>query len=238
VTIPDSLLPDLISLGVSEAFRNKGIAPTPPRTGTVIAVDTLSRTALVRIDGDTGETQVRLLTEVIIGDRVVIDFSTGGGVWCRGVIGGQGWIAYQTTWAASISPPSIGNGILRSFYRRSGSSCEVSIFLTFGSTSSGGTGNITFSLPFQSAMPVEEAFGFAKIYTAFDGTNFVGWGLIAPGGAVVFVMMPINATDNRTAFMRNADATSLPNTGVPQIAGHYPLENGGNLHIRGSYRVG
>ena len=209
----------------------------PLRTS-VISIDAVRHVATVLIDGDTATTEVRLLTDVRNGSRVVIEFAQGGAVYCKGMIDLVGWQTYAVDWAATITPPVIGNGLLQGFYRLDGSSCEVVIHLQFGSTSSGGTGFLSFGLPFPSAQPVEDVLAFAKVLTPFDNANYIGWGTINPGATFTTLLMPLTAADNRNFLMRNADASTAPGTGIPQIPGHYPLESGSVLVVRGSYRVG
>jgi hypothetical protein len=55
---------------------------------------------------------------------------------------------YTTTWTASTTNPTIGNGTLTARYVRAGNLCLVSISLNFGSTSTAGSGTYFFSLPF------------------------------------------------------------------------------------------
>jgi hypothetical protein len=62
---------------------------------------------------------------------------------------GSALTTFTTTWAAATTPPSIGNGTIVSTYRRDGSMCWANISLTWGSTTTGGTGFWTFTVPFQ-----------------------------------------------------------------------------------------
>lgn len=79
-----------------------------------------------------------------------------------------GWDTYTPTWGAS-SAPSLGNGTLLGRFRRDGTTFHVDIQLTWGSTTTGGTGIWTFSLP--SGVAVNSSV-YAKIAGfIYDGTN-------------------------------------------------------------------
>lgn len=57
------------------------------------------------------------------------------------------WASYPTTWAASGSPPSIGNGTLTSRYLKVGNVCWIYISLLSGSSTNYGVGNWSFTMP-------------------------------------------------------------------------------------------
>lgn len=64
-----------------------------------------------------------------------------------------GWTSYTPTWASSGTAPSLGNGTLSGRYRRAANSdtVEVEIKLTFGSTTTAGTGFYNWALPVAAA---------------------------------------------------------------------------------------
>lgn len=55
---------------------------------------------------------------------------------------------FTPVWTAATTNPSLGDGVLRGFYTRSGNIVHLSINLTIGSTTTLGTGTWRFSLPF------------------------------------------------------------------------------------------
>jgi hypothetical protein len=57
-------------------------------------------------------------------------------------------VTYTPTWTASTTNPAIGNGTLVGKYLRVGNFCYVRIRLQLGSTSTTGSGNWRFALPF------------------------------------------------------------------------------------------
>jgi hypothetical protein len=71
------------------------------------------------------------------------------------------WDTYNPTWGSSGSAPSIGNGTLVGRYQKFGRSVKLFIRLTWGSTTSGGTGNWTFTLPSDLSLDNTYMGGFA-----------------------------------------------------------------------------
>jgi hypothetical protein len=58
------------------------------------------------------------------------------------------WASYTPTWSNTGTQPSVGNGSLTGKYTRIGKTVVFEVLLSFGSTTSGGTGSLwTFSLP-------------------------------------------------------------------------------------------
>jgi hypothetical protein len=58
------------------------------------------------------------------------------------------WVSWTPTWATSIDPPSIGNGILAGQYKKIGRTVWFTFKLQFGSTTVAGVGNsYAFGLP-------------------------------------------------------------------------------------------
>lgn len=60
---------------------------------------------------------------------------------------GGDYISYTPTWTASVTNPSIGNGILNGVYRQVGKQVDFQIELKAGSTTTFGSGIYYFSLP-------------------------------------------------------------------------------------------
>jgi hypothetical protein len=57
------------------------------------------------------------------------------------------WTSYTPSWIGSSSNPTLGNGIRNGAYISTGKRFEVSIDITFGSTTTAGSGTYTFGLP-------------------------------------------------------------------------------------------
>jgi len=90
-----TLLPEMISLGVAEALRNRP-RDTLIRTGTVVSLDPDNLTVKVAVDGDPPEAaDVEMLTLMPfpeelppVGVRVFVMFAPGGLAFCLGQFGG------------------------------------------------------------------------------------------------------------------------------------------------------
>lgn len=209
VSINERLLPELISAGVAEAFRNKGYMPVPPRTGTVIAVNADDSLATVEVDGDTFiTTTVRTLVPVAPGDRVVIDFTSGGGVWIRGVIGGSAWISFANF--ALAGGLGIGNGTITARHSRRGREVAVSMHVVLGSTSAA-AGQFIIQLPVQAA-PYDEQILFLKCFDSSTGAHFYGCVVIGPGSftGALFTGGPV--TDAAPFVWTNGDNFTVSGT--------------------------
>jgi len=63
-------------------------------------------------------------------------------------VGGGASTSYTPVWTSSGTAPSLGNGTLTGKYSRVGDLVYFSMKLTFGSTTTAGTGDYSFSLPF------------------------------------------------------------------------------------------
>ena len=71
---------------------------------------------------------------------------------------GGAWISYTPTWSTDGDAPSLGNGTITGYYIKIGRTIHYRIKLTWGSTTTGGTGTFTFTLPV----------AFASTYTVND----------------------------------------------------------------------
>lgn len=65
---------------------------------------------------------------------------------------GDAWTAYTPTWSASGTAPALGNGTIVGAWLNAGKLVHGRIFLTMGSTTTYGTGNYTFTIPFSSTV--------------------------------------------------------------------------------------
>lgn len=99
--------------------------------------------------------------------------------------------AYTPTWGANVSNPTLGNGSLAGAYLKIGKLVVVSIQLTFGSTTTAGSGVYTFTLPGTAASAgsfwgLALDSGGARNYTTVgyfsDSTHIAGY---AEGGNFV-----------------------------------------------------
>lgn len=63
------------------------------------------------------------------------------------------WTSYTPVWAATTTPPSVGNGTLTGRHKLIGKLCTAVWELVMGSTTTFGSGTYSWSLPFTAASP-------------------------------------------------------------------------------------
>lgn len=63
---------------------------------------------------------------------------------------GDPWTSFTPTWTASTTNPTVGNGSLQGFYMQAGKLVHFRIRVTFGSTSTVGSGTYFWTLPVSS----------------------------------------------------------------------------------------
>ena len=146
------------------------------------------------------------------------------------------WTAFTPSWGAVNSAPSVGNGSLVGRYRRLGpKTIMLRVFLTFGSTTSGGLGGWSFALPPGiTAHAQGEQILPVKGYLAGLAANFPGVAYVSPSGTAITPMLPVGTSDSYMNQVRNADASGAVNTGVPLYPGNYSFINGANMTIQGT----
>lgn len=116
------------------------------------------------------------------------------------------WTAYTPTWSAPTTPPALGNGILTGAYCQIGKSIWWRLALTMGSTTTYGSGNYTFTLPFTPATVLQgQPMGTATIVN----------GAVKPGSA--------NFNAGSAVYVIRASTEALINqagAGAAWAAGH------------------
>lgn len=81
------------------------------------------------------------------------------------------WTSWSPTWTSSGTAPAIGNGTLVGTYTRIGKFFTGTISLTWGSTTTAGTGNYLFSLPVTAAGGIHTPFmGQAELFDTSAAT--------------------------------------------------------------------
>ena len=81
--------------------------------------------------------------------------------------------AYTPTWTGSTTNPAIGNGTMVGRYQRHGKTVTATINIVAGSTTTFGSGNWIFTLPFTADTTVSPI-GSVQIFDASTGTVYVG----------------------------------------------------------------
>lgn len=96
------------------------------------------------------------------------------------------WTAYTPAWTSSGTQPTLGNGSLTGWYSVVGKTCNVALALNLGTTSIGGTGTYSFSLPFASASHSNIRYmGSGTYIITAGGTNYPGNVYIVNGASTM-----------------------------------------------------
>lgn len=120
------------------------------------------------------------------------------------------WTSYTPTWTASTNPV-LGNGTLIGRYLKVGRTCTLHINLTTGSTTTYGSGNYAWSLPFASANAGCTYIGHAHLLSG--STRWMGQFVISPASTSASPFFPANSTTTTAAFMQ-------PTVPVTLASGH------------------
>ncbi|MFI9153776.1 hypothetical protein [Streptomyces sp. NPDC053367] len=134
------------------------------------------------------------------------------------------WNAYTPVWTADTTAPSIGNGTLTGKYAVVGKVCHFSTLVAFGTTTTYGSGNYSFSLPVTAG---------ASGLVQFHGVATVS------GGRAMISCQPASSTGATTYTLWGPRSTTSPDldqlgsTGV--LGGAWA--SGGAIRIVGTYEV-
>jgi hypothetical protein len=130
---------------------------------------------------------------------------------------------YNVQWTAPTTNPTIGDGSLIGRYVRRGNLCRFQIILIFGTTTTAGSGNWSFSLPFASSTGVVSSTGVAPCHVRDAGlNNYERFGLIPPNTSVMTTFVQLD----------NATNVNFLNATTPFTWG-----NGDSLNIDGEYWI-
>lgn len=92
--------------------------------------------------------------------------------------------SFIPSWTGTVSNPSIGNGTLIGYYTLENKLCTVEMELTVGSTTTFGSGNWAFSVPFSPSADVSNSIGSA-IALNFGVNFYTGTTIMAPNSAAI-----------------------------------------------------
>ncbi|MFF1297916.1 MULTISPECIES: hypothetical protein [unclassified Streptomyces] len=116
------------------------------------------------------------------------------------------WTTYTPTWTSTGTAPVLNNGTLTGRYMKIGRNVLIEINLIAGSSTTFGTGNYSFSLPFQAATTGLATVGSAQLL----GTDrWSGTIIISSGATTVSPFVPISATNTRSDFVTNTRPETL-----------------------------
>ncbi|MFJ2568185.1 hypothetical protein ACIO02_35570 [Streptomyces sp. NPDC087568] len=116
------------------------------------------------------------------------------------------WTTYTPTWTSSGTAPNIGNGSVTGRYLKIGRTVFCTINLVAGTTTTFGSGNYTFGLPFQAANFVLTAVGSVHI---FGAARWNGTCLVSPASATVAPFVSTSATNTQANWVTNTRPETL-----------------------------
>lgn len=129
----------------------------------------------------------------------------------------QAWSSYTPTWTATTTSPTLGNGTIVGKYVVHGKTVHYRIVVTFGSTTSVGSGTYLFTPPVAPSITAHQPAGLAEAYDV---------------SAVVVTMMFARFNNSTTQIAcRTTAGTDLGNA-VP-----YTWATGDTIIISGTYEA-
>lgn len=127
------------------------------------------------------------------------------------------WTAFTPTWGTEgATPPTLGNGLVTCRYRHVGYTVEFVVFLRTGTSTNGGAGNWTWTLP------VACQSGLVGTWPVY------GW-LYNSGTVVQMIGGRITASSNKISNVTDADKATL--------SGSYNLNVNSELTLAGTYEA-
>lgn len=93
-------------------------------------------------------------------------------------------VSYTPVWAATGTQPSIGDGTLNGRYVLRGKMCLVDIHLLMGSTTTYGSGNWSFTIPFAAASAGVDFLG-EYVCTDVSGNRYTRTAVLVGGGTAL-----------------------------------------------------
>ncbi|MFI8104698.1 hypothetical protein [Streptomyces sp. NPDC086023] len=111
------------------------------------------------------------------------------------------WTPYTTTWTGSVSNPAIGNGTMEAEYALCGGVCFVRVSVEMGSTTTYGSGQYKWTLPFQAATLATTKLGYiGSAYCTDAGVAYYAGITRAIGGeSFMIAISPTTSTGSTPA---------------------------------------
>ena len=175
------------------------------RLATVTAVNA---DGTIDADGIPGIRRAESYRNALVGDLIRIDQASSGDLLALGrtlSVADPPWVAYTPTWTAPTTNPVLGNGTITGRYALIGKTCHVAIRLVTGSTTTYGTGNYLFSVPFTSSADAVEYVGTARLTS---GSTYIGQCFLASSASTMNATFPTAATPASATNM----SPTTPNT--------------------------
>lgn len=101
------------------------------------------------------------------------------------------WTPYTPTWTAATSNPVLGNGTIVARYMKWGRTCTVAVEQTMGSTTTYGSGQWSWTLPFQATTTTAARIGDAQ---ALSASRIAGHIVVASGATTFSAFFPASTT--------------------------------------------
>lgn len=108
------------------------------------------------------------------------------------------WTTYTPSWVSSGTAPALGNGVLTGRYMKIGRTVHAAIRMSCGSTTTYGTGNYSWSLPFTAANTVVDYLGEARLVGA---SAWHGQAVLSANSNLVQALLPGNASSTLSTVM-------------------------------------
>jgi hypothetical protein len=140
-------------------------------------------------------------------------------------VGMGAWNTYTPDWSAATTDPAIGNGTLTGKYAVVGKVCHFTTLVTFGSTSTYGSGSYSFGLPVTA--------GALGGLVQFHGVATV------TGGRAVLACQPAASTGATTYTLWGPTSATSPSLGQIGSSGLLGTawSSGCVIRISGTYEV-
>lgn len=125
------------------------------------------------------------------------------------------WTNYTPAWTSTGTAPVLNNGTVTGRYMKIGRTVLCYINLTFGSSTTYGSGNYNLSLPFTAASSGVSMVGSAH-YLGTD--RWVGQIVISSAATTCSAFFPNGTADVRTVFMTSNKPETLASGGQLRLA--------------------
>lgn len=146
-------------------------------------------------------------------------------------------LTYTPSWTSEGSVQPSGPASNIGYYRVDNGICRVAIRLTGGPGTSGGTGNLSLSVPLPPNTTIARQ--FLPLYYVIGGAGggiYMGFGSLANYlGTTMLVYLPATAADVRLGRWCNATEGNGTGTGIPVVPGWYGMVDGSEMVVQGFY---
>lgn len=107
------------------------------------------------------------------------------------------WTAYTPSWTSTGTQPSLGNGSISGWYKSVGKLCTAIFEVTFGTTTTFGSGTYGWSLPFTAASPAGASSTLAYLGAArgHGAAWYAGTAGVTKGTAIARIYSHVAATE-------------------------------------------